>query len=144
MSRTKFRQELKKIMPFYKWTVHRAEPFDEEKTFMEATGIVSSGMNRISTLYIRRDKEKKEERAYTAKSAGFGLKTPWLSEYTAATLAQALRGLQVHYEYMAQEYRAHAESLQSGRGKPRCSVCGSVAGEDHKEWCSVGHGKVSE
>ncbi len=53
--------------------------------------------------------------SYVAKSAGYGAKTRWLSEYTDGTLARALRGLQKHYEVMANTYLSHALTLENAR-----------------------------
>jgi len=105
-----FRAELGKIMPGYKWTVHRSLA----AFFMEATGIKSAGLNRISTLRVCRIEEAGTVE-YEVKSAGFGCHSPWLHENTDGTLARALRGLQDHYETMANEYSSHAHHLQSSR-----------------------------
>lgn len=109
-----FRAELVKIMPGYKWTVHRA---DKGATRLEATGIQSSGFNRLSTLRIERRIER-DRPWYKAKSAGFGLRAKWLHENGDVSLAKALRGLQEHYERMANNYRGHAARLQDGRLTP--------------------------
>lgn len=107
-----FRKELVKIMPGYSWTVHR--PMHGVVGFLEATGIQSSGFNRLSTLYVsRRERDKSVE--YEAKSAGFGTRAPWLHTNVDGTLARALRGLQQHYENKAATYRSHASALQTGR-----------------------------
>lgn len=114
MKPNEFRKELVKIMPGYKWTVHR--PYFAGQTYLSATGIQTSGYNRLSTLVIVR-REKDEIIEYEAKSSGYGLKSPWLSEYTDSTLARALRGLQDHYEYMAREYSSHAGAIKYARAK---------------------------
>ena len=115
MNTAEFRKELVKIMPGYKWTVHRKRLW-AESSYMAATGIQTSGFNRLSTLEIvRRDREGEIE--YEARSAGFGKRAPWLSEYTDGTLARALRGLQEHYENMKQNYGSHASYLQGARKK---------------------------
>jgi len=108
-----FRKELLKIMPGYKWTVHK---FGGYFGFFEATGTQSSGSNRTSTLSVKlvyKDKSK----TYTVKSSGYGLRSPWLNEASGDTLAQALRTLQDGYEWKAQNYRGHAEALRCGRVK---------------------------
>lgn len=113
MNSDKFRKELIKIMPGYVWTVHRSS---YAKTYLSATGIQSSGFNRLSTLkVVKREKGGKIE--YEAKSSGYGRESPWLSTYTDSTLARALRGLQDHYETMARAYSNHAYSLQIARDK---------------------------
>jgi hypothetical protein len=105
-----FRKELLKIMPGYNWTVHR--PW--RQGFLEATGIQSSGFNRLSTLSVER-REKEGVVTYEAKSAGYGKRSPWLHINSDGTLARALRGLQDHYEHMAATYRGHAEAMKKGR-----------------------------
>ena len=111
MNTKEFRAELVKIMPGYKWTVRR--PSDNSGKYLEAIGTISAGFNRISTLFVTRREDAYDK--YSVKSSGYGLRSPWLSEYSSVTLAQALRGLQNHYEYMANEYRSHAEYLESAR-----------------------------
>lgn len=108
----KFRAELTKIMPGYDWTVHRQSRYAPD--FLEATGIQSSGFNRLSTLSVTR-REKGPAVVYEAKSAGYGTRAPWLHTNADSTLARALRGLQQHYETMANTYRGHAAALQSAR-----------------------------
>jgi len=111
MKSTKFRKELIKIMPGYKWTVHRERCKDSK--YLAATGIQTAGFNRMSTLeVIVRWRDRLE---YEVKSSGFGLNTPWLSDYTDVTLARALRGLQEHYGIMADNYSRHASDLEGGR-----------------------------
>ena len=117
MKSNDFRKELIKIMPGYKWTVHR-KTYSEQK-HMSATGIQTSGFNRLSTLKVVR-REKDESVKYEVKSSGFGLNSPWLSDYTDVTLARALRGLQNYYEAMASRYSNHASCLQGAR-KPKVS-----------------------
>ena len=119
MNSNKFRKELLKIMPGYKWTVHRA---DEPDRYIDATGIQSAGFNRMSTLFvIRRDRGDGVE--YEVKSSGFGKNAAWLAERTDGTLARALRGLQTHYKYMASEYSRHANDLELGRKPPTTEEC---------------------
>lgn len=102
-----FRKELNKIMPGYNWTVHKSKTPD----YIEATGIQSSGFNRLSTLSVART----EPGVYTVKSAGYGTRSPWAHTCTDGTLARALRGLQGHYEEKATLYRGLANALQIGR-----------------------------
>ncbi len=113
MNSNGFRKELKKIMPGYAWTIHRLMGWGSEG-YLSATGIQSSGFNRLSTLEVtRRDRDGEIE--YEVKSAGFGKNAPWLSEFTDGTLARALRGLQNHYETMAMKYDGHASDLKFAR-----------------------------
>lgn len=105
-----FRKELVKIMPGYAWVVHQTKA----SGYLEATGTQSSGFNRLSTLsVVRREQDGKSR--YEAKSSGFGLGARWLHTNEDKTLARALRGLQDHYVYTANTYRAHAASMKIGR-----------------------------
>ena len=108
-----FRKELLKIMPGYEWTVHRQSRLFPE--LLEATGIKSSGFNRLSTLFVCRREREQGRIEYFAKSAGYGTRAPWLHTNSDSTLARALRGLQVHYETMAATYQGHASALQNAR-----------------------------
>ena len=124
MNAKEFRAELVKIMPGYSWTVHQdrngkwlREKFPDTPVVLTATGIQSSGSNRLSTLEVmRRDDAGKV--TYAAKSSGYGTRAPWLHENTAGTLARALRGLQEHYEARASTYRSHASALEHARKAP--------------------------
>jgi hypothetical protein len=106
-----FRAELVKIMPGYQWTVHRAY---KGQTALLATGIQSSGFNRLSTLCAKRSIVR-DAPWYSVKSAGFGCRAKFLHENGDVTLARALRGLQDHYESMANTYRGHALCLKNAR-----------------------------
>lgn len=110
MNSSHFRANLKSIMPGYKWTVHN----QTAPQTLVATGIQTSGFNRLSTLEVTRTDDGNHVR-YRCRSAGFGKRSPWLYEVTRPTLAQALRVLQHHYEYTAGTYSAAAGALQSGR-----------------------------
>lgn len=111
MNAKEFRESLVKVMPGYSWTVHRTL---KGFTFLEATGIQSSGFNRLSTLSVIY-REKNGVASYEAKSAGYGTRAKWLHTHTDRTLARALRGLQDHYEGVSNTYRSHAASLAKGR-----------------------------
>ncbi|MGB3833776.1 MAG: hypothetical protein WA975_18145 [Mesorhizobium sp.] len=111
MTPKEFRAELVKIMPGYSWTVHRSS----NDAYMEATGITTSGFNRLSTLRIVRAEENDGSPVYEAKSAGFGTRAPWLHTNADGTLARALRGLQQHYQMMAATYAGHARALENAR-----------------------------
>ena len=110
-----FRAELVKIMPGYKWTVHRA---NKGALRLYATGTQSSGFNRLSTLRVERSIER-DRPWYKVKSAGYGTRSPFLIEIGDLTLARALRGLQSHYECTSNSYRKLASDLQKGRGLTR-------------------------
>lgn len=103
------------------WTAHKdstgkwlREKFPDTPLLLTATGIRSSGSNRLSTLEVTR-REQGGCAVYTARSSGFGRRAPWLHEHTDGTLARALRGLQDHYEAMASNYSSHAGALKVGR-----------------------------
>jgi alpha-D-ribose 1-methylphosphonate 5-triphosphate synthase subunit PhnG len=106
-----FRAELIKIMPGYNWTIHRAS---KDAARLIATGIQSSGFNRISTLRVTRTTEQGLS-WYRAKSAGYGSRALFGEEVGDRTLARALRGLQDHYEAKANGFRSLAARLQDGR-----------------------------
>lgn len=115
---SQFRKDLTRIMPGYKWTVHRSAIYgfalNEKPIHLTATGTQSSGFNRMSTLEITvRKKSGKYE--YTSKSSGFGKNSQWLLEYSGKTLAQSLRGLQDDYEITGNDYLRHAADLQGAR-----------------------------
>lgn len=133
MKQSEFRAELVKIMPGYNWTVHKSHSPD---TYLIATGIQSSGSNRLSTLRV----ERREAYAgsgsarYEVKSAGYGRRAPWLHIAADKTLARALRALQDHYERTASLYWSHAGHMKTGRkavaaapGKAQHSVPGNAA-----------------
>lgn len=113
---TDFRKELIKIMPGYSWTIHKTS--NPER--ITATGIQSSGFNRLSTVQVTRIENDAIWRglAYEVKSSCFGTKSPWRHTYKDRTLARALRGLQDHYETTANTYHCLAASLQKGRKSP--------------------------
>lgn len=108
---TEFRADLVKIMPGYKWTISNYMPGG---ITLIATGMQSSGSNRLSTLKVERT-DRDGLVTYKAKSSGYGKKAHWLYESQDGTLARALRGLQQHYEAQAASYRSHAAALQRGR-----------------------------
>lgn len=114
--RNEFRAELQKLMPGYEWTVHASAT--KEATLLRATGTVSSGFNRLSSLSVVRTEREGEEVRYQVKSSGYGLRAPWLGESEDGTLARALRGLQNHYEERLRTYRVHAQALQQARSVP--------------------------
>lgn len=108
---TDFRKDLLKIMPGYNWTVHKTD----NPLRITATGIQSSGFNRLSTVQVTRIEGDSWGLSYVVKSASHGTKAPWISENRDRTLARAFRGLQDHYECKANTYRKLAASLQAGR-----------------------------
>lgn len=111
MNSAEFRKELVKIMPGYSWTVHKST----NPMCLSATGIKSSGFNRLSTLVVYRREDANEFKRYEVKSAGFGTHAPWAHTTSNRTLARALRDLQNHYEMKANTYRGLASQLETGR-----------------------------
>ncbi len=106
-----FRERLLAIMPGYDWTVHKAL---KGSTSLKATGTQSSGFNRLSTLEVMWQSEGGVD-WYTARSAGFGKRAPWLATNSDATLARALRGLQDYYRQQAAIYAQHEAALANAR-----------------------------
>lgn len=111
---SKFREKLVKAMPGYNWTVHRAS---KNAVRITATGIQSSGFNRLSTLEVTFSSKNGVD-WYEARSAGFGKRAQWLHQNGDVTLARALRGLQDHYRNMASNYRRHERDLEAARLSP--------------------------
>lgn len=114
-ARTEFRAKLTNLMPGYDWTVHKA-PDDASK--LVATGTQSSGFNRLSTLEVTYTSGVRGD-WYTARSAGFGRRAPWLLSNGDVTLARCLRGLQDSYNRTAATYAAHERALQNARASQR-------------------------
>ena len=114
MKSTEFRKELRKIMPGYKWTVHRVKY--NNPNILHATGIQSSGFNRMSTLYIKR-RFSGRSAEYSAMSSGYGRRDAIKGMFNAPTLARALRGLQQQYEKKSLNYKGLAKDLENGRSK---------------------------
>lgn len=112
MDKSAFRKELLKVMPGYKWTIHKNSI--DPLVYLCATGIQSSGLNRISTLQIEM-RNREGVISYIAKSSGFGAKAKWLGENVDTTLARALRGLQNRYRSLAAEYGAAKLALEMAR-----------------------------
>lgn len=128
MNSKEFRAELVKIMPGYSWTVHKdhiskrmRDEFPETPVVLTATGIQSSGSNRLSTLEVSR-REDNGHVTYAAKSSGYGTRARWLHEHKDGTLARALRGLQDHYVAMASTYASHAGALKHARAAAQAAA----------------------
>ncbi len=116
MNSAEFRKELQKIMPGYNWTVHKTS--NPER--LTATGIQSSGFNRLSTLQVTRT-DKGDGPWYEVRSAPHGTKSPWAAQIGDRTLARALRDLQTLYQRQAANYRSLAERLETGRAPAQSS-----------------------
>lgn len=128
MTKADFRKELQKVMPGYKWTVHNYT----ERGHLLATGIRSSGFNRLSTLEVsRRDNDYGCGPWYQVQSSGFGKRAPWAGKAADRTLRRALRELQELYQNRSAKYSSLAMSIQAGREEERnsapqftmCSFC---------------------
>ena len=113
LDRNTFREKLMAIMPGYEWTVHRA--LSKSQKSLIATGIQSSGFNRLSTVEVSCSQEDPDRPWFTVKSAGYGRRALWLHKNGDITLARAFRGLQDYYLQQASVYEAHAQSLAKGR-----------------------------
>lgn len=117
---TAFRNELVKLMPGYRWTVNHLSRtvFCKDACWITATGIQSSGSNRLSTVEVVRC-ENATEVSYESQSAGYGVGSRWLTDQPVwgATLAQSLRRLQEYYETQRNTYAGAAAYLQGARQK---------------------------
>lgn len=105
-----FRDELNKLLPRYEWIVHNSEP----PAFMRATGTISSGSNRLSTISVER-MERDSRVAYCVTSYGYGARSSMIGMYEDGTLARAVRGLQDKYGREAEKYRIAAEYIRDAR-----------------------------
>lgn len=126
MNSIDFRKELMKVMPGYNWTVHKPSKYNPD--LLEATGIQSSGFNRLSTLSVARSEENGIV-TYEVKSSGFGAKARWMHTATDGTLARALRELQSYYQTQANDFRVLADRLQTGRKAPADRLAMLTEGE---------------
>lgn len=111
MTPKEFRAELGRVMPGYNWVVHKTS---SPETLLRATGTMSSGFNRLSTLRVIRDLSRGTP-SYEVSSAGYGTKATMAATHRGATLARALRALQDHYQSKEAYYRGLATALQAGR-----------------------------
>lgn len=127
MNSADFRKELLKIMPGYSWTVHKTG----NPLRMTATGIQSSGFNRLSTLQVTRIEGDGWGLSYEVKSAPHGTKSEWAHTNRDRTLARALRGLQDYYQAMSNTYRGLAARLQEGRAEVRNNPAGEASAVQH-------------
>jgi len=105
-----FRKQLNKLLPGYKWTVHRTN----SKLIISATGIQSSGFNRLSTLEVTgRPKNPWFEMA----GYGYGKRSSVMGRGCGSTLAQAIRGLQDFYAHQKGVYASLELALEEARRK---------------------------
>jgi|SRR3990172_969568 len=106
----RFREELKKVMPGYKWTISKLSYRDH----LHAYGILSSGFNRLSTMHVVRD-IKTTGIEYSSRLFGFGTRAPLISESSGTTLRQCLRNLQDQCESEKYKWRGAVSYLEHGR-----------------------------
>lgn len=111
MNVSDFRKELLKLMPGYKWTVHKSRI---PERYLTATGIISSGLNRTSTLEVTKNTTELGV-DYEVKFAGNGTKSPWVFTTNYPTLARAFRELQKSMENKASIYSHYSNTLQNSR-----------------------------
>jgi len=111
--REAFREELMKVMPGMKWTIHRNR-YDDDQS-IEATAFKSSGSNRLFTLSVTRHPQEDGTVVYRARSSARGTWAKWLHTSEGKTAAQALRNLQTHYEREEAEYHRHVAYLAKAR-----------------------------
>ena len=113
-----FRAELQKVMPGYKWTIKKnygIRTLHDGTLIFDAVGTISSGFNRISTLYVER-REKDGIKQYSARSSGTGLNAGCLTDWFHYTsLCGVLRRLQEHYSHLACRYSAAESYLREAR-----------------------------
>lgn len=108
-TQSSFRDDLKNVLPGYNWTVHKPHMVTET---LVATGIQSSGFNRLSTIEVQ---SNKEGNWFKAKISGFGTKSPWTCECLGKTLKQVIRNLQEYLEHQERFYGSLAESVKNAR-----------------------------
>ncbi len=122
LNRNDFRAELKKVLPGYKWIVHQAY-LDATKdppvrVAIRATGTFSKGMNRMSTVKVKKYRRKEDGRiSYSIKSAGFGVYAQFHTAWECSTLKQAVQYLQEYYKQRKQLYAGLEWDIENGRKK---------------------------
>lgn len=120
MNSSEFRKELTKHLPGFRWTVHTTHAVPHHR-YLVATGIVSSGFNRVATLSIERRLVERAKSAgaadveYQVRIAGYGKNAPWITDAHGGTLARAVRSLQQICEYEAGKFGSAASFLKAGR-----------------------------
>ena len=102
-----FRNELKKLLPGYNWTVHKGTSSE-----FQASGIQSAGFNRLSTIEVNRFKTTAW---YKTFGYGYGTRVNSLGTSSGATLAQAIRSLQEGLENMGSKLLGLAGSIEAAR-----------------------------
>lgn len=102
-----FRDELKKRMPGFAWTVRKVSG--------EAVGTQSSGSNRTATLIVRRRCYNGEVVGYDATFYGYGLKSAAIASSGGTTVAQALRNLQNTLSHRGRLHSGAAGTMQAAR-----------------------------
>ena len=100
------RESLRKLLPGFEWTVHNGGTNE----FMEATGIQSSGFNRLATIGIT-----KKGDWYEAKIAGNGTRALWSKVGAGRTLHNAVGSLQNGLELERAHYAGLLLKLKNAR-----------------------------
>lgn len=98
-----FREELKKRMPGFDWTVRLNKA--------EAEGRQSAGFNRTATLIVRQYHDLRYEAAYY----GFGMRSGVLAKGSGLTVARALRNLQDVLEHQSSLFAQAARTMLDAR-----------------------------
>ncbi len=107
-----FRKELNKVLPGYKWTISKHTGNGQHLT---ATGIQSSGFNRVSTIEIYRE-SKDGYGFYSAKIWGYGRRSPLVAETGEfGSLKRALRLLQEYCEHRSSVFKSAANYIEFAR-----------------------------
>lgn len=108
LSNADFRKELKNILPCYRWTIH----LTNSARVISATGIKSSGFNRLSTIEVLR---RNEGPWYEVAGYGHGTQGKVMGRSCGASLAKAIRGLQDHYASMTGKYDSLERQMAEAR-----------------------------
>jgi hypothetical protein len=114
MTAPEFRKALLKIMPGFRWTVHKSE----NPRVLRATGIMSSGSNRLATLQVIREDSEHIGVTFIARMAGNGTRAIFGPAFRNSTIASALWDLQNHHDRSAATHRVMVSRLQKGRCAP--------------------------
>lgn len=105
------RDDLLKLMPGFKWTAHRDDSGDG--SWIEATGIQTSGFNRICTVRVA----VRDLNWFEAKIAGFGARAKFVKTGCGKTLSRAFLLLQDGLKWEADMYSGLFSKLDSARRK---------------------------
>lgn len=107
-----FRAELKKLLPGYKWTVTKST-YNSTKF---ATGTLSAGFNRLSTLDALRGVSTINGCAwYEIDARGYGTRSEKTARGVGNSLAQAVRMMQDELWTKARKYQALHDQVEQAR-----------------------------